>query len=93
MWYAIISVIAVILIVIAFMGGIQYRKKVAEAQIGSAETKAREIVDDALKSADAKKREVLLEAKEEAMKTKNEIDKEVKERRSEVQRQEKRIVQ
>lgn len=93
MWYAIISVIAVILVVAAFWAGIQYRKKVAEAQIGAAETKAREIVDDALKSADAKKREVLLEAKEEALKTKNELDKEVKERRGEVQRQEKRLVQ
>ena len=89
----IMVIIALGLIVAAFFAGIRYRKQVAEAQIGAAETKAREIIDDALKSADGKKREILLEAKEEAMKTKNEMDREVKERRSEVQRQEKRLIQ
>ena len=89
----ILIVLAVVLIAVAFFVGIQYRKKVGEAQIGAAETKAREIIDDALKTADAKKREMLVEAKEEALKTKNEIDREVKERRGEVQRQEKRLIQ
>ena len=93
MWYAIEAVLAILLIAVAFYFGIQYRKKVAEAQIGQAETKAREIVDDALKTADAKKREALIEAKEESMKLRNDVDKEIKERRSEVQKQEKRLVQ
>ena len=93
MEYIIIAIVAVALVVAAFFAGIQYRKKVGEAQIGAAETKAREIIDDALKSADAKKREVLLEAKEEALRMKNDLEKEVKERRGEVQRQEKRVVQ
>ena len=39
--------------------------------MGSAEEKAREILDDALKTAEAKKREALLEAKEESLKAKN----------------------
>lgn len=86
-------VLGVIAAVAAFIGGIQYRKKVGEAQIGAAETKAREIIDDALKSADSKKREILLEAKEDALKTKNEIDREMKERRAEVQKTEKRLEQ
>ncbi len=89
----ILILLAVGLVVASFFIGIQYRKKVGEAQIGAAETKAREIIDDALKSADGKKREILLEAKEEALKTKNELDHEVKERRLEVQRQEKRLIQ
>ena len=93
MWYAIEAVLALIMIAVAFYFGIQYRKKVAEAQIGQAETKAREIVDDALKTADAKKREALIEAKEESMKLRNDVDKEIKERRGEVQKQEKRLVQ
>ncbi|MCR5006779.1 MAG: ribonuclease Y [Clostridiales bacterium] len=93
LWYAIEAVLALLLIAVAFYFGIQYRKKVAEAQIGQAETKAREIVDDALKTADAKKREALIEAKEESMKLRNDVDKEIKERRSEVQKQEKRLVQ
>lgn len=90
-----IVVIAVVLVfsAVAFFLGIQYRKNIGEAQIGHAETKAREIIDDALKTADAKKREVLLEAKEEALKTKNDMDREVKERRAEQQRNEKRLVQ
>ena len=41
-----------------------YHKKVSEAKIGSAEEKAREIIDEALKTAETKKREALLEVKE-----------------------------
>ncbi len=69
-----------------------YKKKVAK-QIGNADEKAREIIDEALKTAEAKKREGLLEIKEESIKAKNELDKEVKERRAEVQRAERRIQQ
>lgn len=69
-----------------------YRIKVVEAKIGSAEDKAREIIDEALKTAETKKREALLEAKEESLKTKNEIEKETKERRAELQRYEKRVL-
>ena len=61
-------------------------------KIGTAEDKARGIIDDAIKTAEAKKKEALLEAKEENLKTKNELDKEIKERRSEVQRYEKRVL-
>ena len=66
-------------------------KKDAE-KIGTAEEKARSIIDDAIKAAETKKREALLEIKEESLRTKNEVDKEIKERRAEVQKQEKRIL-
>ncbi len=69
-----------------------YRIKVYEAKIGSAEEKAREIIDEALKTAETKKREALLEAKEESLKTKNELEKETKERRADLQRYEKRVL-
>lgn len=69
-----------------------YRTKVYEAKIGSAEEKAREIIDDALKTAETKKREALLEAKEESLRTKNEIERETKERRADLQRYEKRVL-
>lgn len=78
--------------IIAFSGGIFYRKRIAEAQIGSAEEKSRRIIDDAIKNGEAKKREMLLEAKEENIRVKNELDKEVKERRSELQQLEKRLL-
>ena len=70
-----------------------YRKQVYEKKIGSAEDKAKTIIDDALKSAESKKRDILLTAKEEALKTKNDIEKEVADRRSEIQHMEKRVLQ
>lgn len=71
----------------------QVQQKKADSKIGSAEEKARAIIDDAVKTAEAKKRESLLEVKEESIKTKNELDREIKERRSEIQRAERRVEQ
>ena len=91
------TIIAVIIAVvvtalIAWNAAISYRKKVVEAKIGTAEEKAREIIDEALKTAETKKREGLLELKEESIRTRNELEKEGRERRSEVQRLEKRVL-
>lgn len=79
--------------ILAFRFGIAYRKKIAEAEIGSAEEEAKRIINDAYKAAENKKREVLLEAKEEIHKSRMELDREIKERRNELQRQERRIQQ
>lgn len=84
---------AIIVGIIAFSSGIFYRKRIAEAQIGTAEEKSRKIIDDAIKTGEAKKREMLLEAKEENIRVKNELDKEVRERRTELQHLEKRLLQ
>ena len=70
-----------------------YQRNVASKKIGSAEEKAREIIDEAVKNAETKKKEMLLEAKEESIRTKNELDKEIRERRAEVQNSERRIQQ
>ena len=89
----VIALVAAIVVgVIAWFAAIAYRKKVYEAKVGTAESKAREIIDDALKTAETKKREALLEAKEESIKTKNELERESKERRAEIQRYEKRVL-
>ncbi len=93
----IIGIVAVVvaLVVVAILSwkfAIAYRIKVYEAKIGSAEEKAREIIDEALKTAETKKREALLEAKEESLKAKNEFERETKERRAEIQRYEKRVL-
>ena len=87
------AVIVIIAAVAAWFAGIAYRKNIAEAKIGKAEDKARDIIDEALKDAESKKRDILLTAKEEALKTKNDIEKEVKDRRSEIQHMEKRVLQ
>jgi ribonucrease Y len=91
-----IIAIVVTLVVVApvtFLLTSNYRQKVYEAKVGSAEEKARQIIDDAVKAAEAKKREALLEVKEETIRSKGEIDKEIKERRAELQRSERRIAQ
>ncbi len=82
----------VIAVPVSCLAAISYRKKVVESKIGSAEEKARQIIDDALKTAETKKREALLEAKEESLKMKNESEKETRERRTELQRYEKRVL-
>ena len=46
-------------------------QKSYESKIGSAEEKARSIIDDALKTAESKKREALLEVKEESIRVKS----------------------
>ena len=91
----IIAVVATLIVSIPVTAviTITYRKKVAEAKIGSAEEKAREIIDEALKTAETKKRESMLEVKEESIRAKNELDKEIKERRAEAQRYERRVQQ
>ena len=91
-WIIILVVAVILTALISSFIAIQIRKSVVEKKIGTAEDKAREIIDEAIKSAEAKKKEALLEAKEENLKTKNELDKEIKERRSEVQRYEKRVL-
>ena len=84
---------AVVLGALGFVAGGLYRKKVAEAKIGSANEEALRIVNQAVQTAESKKKEAILEAKDEIHKLRNEVDKELRERRAEVQRQERRIVQ
>ncbi|MBQ3055711.1 MAG: ribonuclease Y [Oscillospiraceae bacterium] len=91
--WIIAGAVALVLIVVAFISGISYRKRVGEKEIASAEEEAKRIVNEAIKAAESKKREALIEAKEEIHKNRVEFDKEMKERRSEVQKQEHRITQ
>ena len=84
---------AVVLGALGFVAGGLYRKKVAEAKIGSANEEALRIVNQAVQTAESKKKEAILEAKDEIHKLRNEVDKELRERRAEVQRQERRIIQ
>ncbi len=89
----IIGVALVLGIVFGVIIGIAYRKRVAEATIGSAEVKAQKIVEDATKQAETLKKEALLEAKEEILRLRNESERDLKERRAEVARMERRLTQ
>ena len=50
----------VIAVPVSALVAVNYRKKVVEAKLGSADEKARQIIDDALKVAETKKREACL---------------------------------
>lgn len=93
LWLVIVLIVAVGAVsgVVAFFMGINHRKKIAEAEIGSAEAEAQRIVNNAYKEAEAKKKEAILEAKDEIHRLRDKSEKEVNDRRREVQRQERRI--
>ena len=93
--------LAIILIVVGtavgigagFGLGIVYRKKVAEREIGSAETEATRLINEAIRSGENRKKEMLLEAKDEIHRSRTEYEKEVKERRAELSKTERRLEQ
>ena len=95
--YVIVALVAVavtLLVSIPVTANLSVKKKTEKdaETIGTAEVKARSIIDEALKTAETKKREALLEAKEENLRTKNELEKETRERRNELQKYEKRVL-
>ena len=89
----IISVIitALVCLPLGVFFGITYRKKVGEAEIGSAEEQAKKIIEDGERTAESKKKEALIEAKEEILRQRNEAEREIKERRSELSKLEARV--
>ena len=97
---AITIIVAIVAVAVALLIAVPITCKVAvnnKAQkdaevVGTAEDRARSIIDEALKAAETKKREALLEVKEESLRTKNELEKETKERRSELQKSERRVL-
>lgn len=91
--YIIFGVAALVLCIIGFFAGSAFRRKSAEKTIGSAETEAKRILNDAMKTAETRKKETLLEAKEEIHQLRQDTEKDLRERRAEVQRQEHRIQQ
>jgi ribonuclease Y len=94
MGYALTAAIAAVVVaLIMFPLGIQYRKRVSEKEISSAEEEAKRIINESIKSAESKKREALVEAKEEILKARSEYEREVKERRNDLQKQERRLQQ
>ncbi|MBS5141945.1 MAG: ribonuclease Y [Ruminococcus sp.] len=87
-----VAITLLIAVPVTFSVAVSNKAKKDAETIGTAEEKARNIIDEALKTAETKKREALLEAKEESLKTKNELEKETRERRNELQKYEKRVL-
>lgn len=86
-------VIAIALVIVAFVVGYFMRKSIAEAKISSAEEAAKNIIENAQKGIEASKKEAILEAKDEAHKIRNEAERDVRERRKEIERLERRVMQ
>ncbi len=86
-----VIITAVICLPFGIFLGITYRKKVGEAEIGSAEEQARKIIEDGERTAENKKKEALIEAKEDILRQRNEAEREIKERRSEISKTEARL--
>ncbi|GHU74495.1 ribonuclease Y [Clostridia bacterium] len=86
-------VIFIVSLAAGFFIGVLYRRKIAEAAIGSAELEAAKIMEQAKKESEAKKKGILIEAKEESLKTRSDAEKEAKDRRAEIARTEKRLLQ
>ena len=91
MFWVCIAVAAVVCGVVGVLAGILYRKKVGERLIGSAEQKAKVIVEEGQKQAASAQKEALLSAKEDIMRQRNDFEREMKERRNEVSRTESRL--
>ncbi len=84
---------AVVGVLLGMIFGISYRKRIAEAKIGSAEEQAKKILEDSIRTAEAKKKEILVEAKDKAIEIRDETEHDLKERRKEVAKMERRIAQ
>ncbi|MBQ7384469.1 MAG: ribonuclease Y, partial [Clostridia bacterium] len=95
LWVVILLAIAAAVVGIALgvAVGVAIRKKVGERKIGSAESEAKKIKEDAVKEAESLKKEALISAKEDILRQRNEAEKEIKERRSEISRTERRLTQ
>ena len=90
----ILIVVGYVLVAAVFFAvGVAYRKKVGEREIGSAETEATRIINEAIRSGESRKKEMLLEAKDEIHRSRTEYEREVKERRAELTKQERRLQQ
>ena len=87
-----ITIFLVSAIIFLFIG-YTIRKKIAESKIDTAEKEAQRILDNANKEAENARKEEIVKAKEEIIKSRNELEEEIRERRSDVSRQEKRLIQ
>lgn len=92
-------ILAAVLIVVALLAGtaigavigMAMRKRIAEAEIGSAEEEAKKLVEEGRKQAETMRKEAQLSAKEEIMRLKNDMEQEIRDRRAEVSRTESRL--
>ncbi|HAT56299.1 MAG TPA: ribonuclease Y [Veillonellaceae bacterium] len=86
-------VLAVVAVAAGVVVGYVFRKRLAEARVGSAEDNARRILENAAREAASTKKEALVQTKEEIHRLREEVEKENHGRREELQQYEHRLVQ
>ncbi len=89
----IIFILLALILIVGIVVGYLIRKSIAEAKISSAETFAKQLVDEAHRNADTAKKEALLEARDENHTLRQQTEEELRERRAEAQKQENRLMQ
>ena len=87
-----ICVVAICLIIVSFFLGKNTEKKSYSNTVGSAQAKARQIIDEAQKNAENAKMEALISAKEQILKSRNDLEAEIVKRRAEVADAERRTL-
>jgi ribonuclease Y len=86
-------VCAVVALAIGVFVGILIYKKSTEKKLGDVAARTKKMVDDATTECKALKKEAILEAKEQELKLKNDFERESKEKKSELNKQEQRLLQ
>ncbi len=84
---------AVVALAAGLGGGYMLRRSTAEKAIGSAEAEAKKIVEDAEAKAETRGKEIVQDAKEDVQRLRQDLERETKDRRSELSRAERRLVQ
>ncbi len=85
--------LAVVAAIIGYAIGFKYHQRVSQTKRGQTEDAVKKMIDEAQRRAEALKKETLLEAKEEVLLLRTDLEKEIRERRSELQRNERRMIQ
>jgi len=88
----IVPIAGLLLAGLAFLGGWFASKRIGQGKVANAEKLAEKIVSEAEKEAESLKKEKLLEAKDEWLRLKQNLDNETKRRRSELQKQERKLL-
>ncbi|WP_282019727.1 ribonuclease Y [Planomicrobium okeanokoites] len=88
-----VIIFALLGILVGVFVGYFVMKKSNESKMAGARNSAKQVIEDAKREAEALKKEALLEAKDENHKLRTETESEIRERRSEIQKQENRLLQ
>lgn len=88
-----VIIFALLGIIVGMFVGYFVMKKSNESKMAGARNSAEQIIEDAKREAEAQKKEALLEAKDENHKLRTETESDIRERRSELQKQENRLLQ